>query len=449
MTNKAKIINVVSGKGGTGKTLLLTVLAKSLGALSRVLIIDLDIFVRGLSTIYYRELHEPNSLMAKDQLPVSTFFLNKHILPSFVKQMRERKTKPGIQTHGNYDIWPAVMHIKDKLPAQDLIPNNLFNAISLIESLLDFINKDYDYIFLDNRAGFDELIAAAHLVSTCSLCIDEDDNIANITADILIEQLLKMKTPRTDPSYDTILDTLSTSKDLIHTCINEACPESANNISPEQRSMMEAYRVFTNASDNFQGELYKVKLKQDTNQNDTVRLRVDNDKKVFRIFNKCRNPHNRSSSKVGILIGAIPFDADVMENFGKDTFDLNLNRSKYKEALCRAWNTLLVEMEWDKRHKIQWFESNDVGQNIEGALFILTKPRRYLFLSGFIITLLSSMLLLLDSGLAACLELIQDPARLPALLFMIIGILFLICAPINFNILFKRNKKDSPRRPKQ
>ena len=50
--NISKIINLVSGKGGTGKSLLTAVLGRALAREGlNVLIIDLDIFVRGLTIL--------------------------------------------------------------------------------------------------------------------------------------------------------------------------------------------------------------------------------------------------------------------------------------------------------------------------------------------------------------------------------------------------------------
>ena len=50
--NISKVINLVSGKGGTGKSLLTAVLGRALAREGlNVLIIDLDIFVRGLTIL--------------------------------------------------------------------------------------------------------------------------------------------------------------------------------------------------------------------------------------------------------------------------------------------------------------------------------------------------------------------------------------------------------------
>ena len=56
-----KIINIVSGKGGTGKTLLVAVLAELLSRKrAKVLLIDVDIFVRGLTCLLYYQQDKEN-----------------------------------------------------------------------------------------------------------------------------------------------------------------------------------------------------------------------------------------------------------------------------------------------------------------------------------------------------------------------------------------------------
>ena len=435
MNKKANIINVVSGKGGTGKTLFLAVLAQTLGARARVLVIDLDIFVRGLSSLYHQEEGCPKDLMEKDQVSVSSFFLKKYELPKLAEDIENHTYSLGIMQHGNYSIWPAVQQLTAPLSAYDLIPNNLTHAIDLLNALLKPVKDQYDYIFLDNRAGFDELIAAAHLVSTCSLCIDEDDSIANVTSDTLIEQLSKVTMPNMNLSYDTMLTTIQNAKDMIHTCMEIVHPS-------ENTELHKAYEGFKHSAINFSGEVYKVKEADKERAKQDTPINASNPKEIFRIYNKCRNNSSGPSSPYGNKLPPIPFDADVMENFGKDTFEMNLNKSRYKEALCKAWNKLLEIMGWSKEHEIEWYNSSTSQSKIEDSLSILTKPRRLLFVSGYLITVLSLLLLLVGDGLDAFVEYIQYPSRLLGTATLLLGILLLVYAPINFR-MFSEKKTDT------
>ena len=51
---QTKIINIISGKGGTGKSLITAVLGRLLAQEgASVLLIDYDMFVRGLTHFFY------------------------------------------------------------------------------------------------------------------------------------------------------------------------------------------------------------------------------------------------------------------------------------------------------------------------------------------------------------------------------------------------------------
>ena len=72
------IINVISGKGGTGKTLLTAVMAELLAnAGADVLAIDMDVFVRGLTALLYFHKNEVINITKKNEWPISAFFKNK------------------------------------------------------------------------------------------------------------------------------------------------------------------------------------------------------------------------------------------------------------------------------------------------------------------------------------------------------------------------------------
>jgi len=51
------------------------------------------------------------------------------------------------------------------------------------------IPKEYDYVFLDCRAGYDILVSKIHSLSDFTICMQEDDFISDVTARNLIKQL--------------------------------------------------------------------------------------------------------------------------------------------------------------------------------------------------------------------------------------------------------------------
>jgi septum site-determining protein MinD len=71
----AFIINISSGKGGSGKTLLASVLAEFLSSRRiRVLLVDLDIFARGLTALLYFRTPDQLRLIETGELAVSDIF---------------------------------------------------------------------------------------------------------------------------------------------------------------------------------------------------------------------------------------------------------------------------------------------------------------------------------------------------------------------------------------
>lgn len=189
------IINVISGKGGTGKTLLTCVLADMLGNTPdcSVLVVDLDVFVRGLTSLLYFHREEKLHIAREGELTVSNFFISK--LKLNLLDINPNLTL-AIAKYRSFDVMPAVPRIDEMLNFQDIAPNTRDEAKSILEKLLSNIPDTYRFVILDSRAGYDELIAATHELSDVSICVEEPDAISRVTADNLISQLKKdIRTP--------------------------------------------------------------------------------------------------------------------------------------------------------------------------------------------------------------------------------------------------------------
>lgn len=200
-----KVINIVSGKGGTGKTLLTAVLAEALGnAGSNVLVIDLDVFVRGLTSLLYYHKNEKIKLCEPWEMSVAEFFINKG-MPSL---FQGRQKKFAITRYRSFDVIPSVGRVDELLEFSDLMPDTKNEALSYIQGLLRAIKNDqsYDFIFFDSRAGYDELISASHQCSDITICVEEEDNISKITTDNLINQ---MQNDTSNPIFRLINKTTS------------------------------------------------------------------------------------------------------------------------------------------------------------------------------------------------------------------------------------------------
>ena len=177
-----KIINVISGKGGTGKTLLTAVIAEMLGNKgARVLVVDLDVFVRGLTVLLYFQKNESLKITKEDEWSVSDFFK--------FKGNENYYKKIAISKYRSFDVFPSVASVDEVLNFKDIMPNSIEEANVILCSILESIPEKYEFVFFDSRAGYDELIAATHRISDFSLCVEEDDEISMVTSDNLIAQL--------------------------------------------------------------------------------------------------------------------------------------------------------------------------------------------------------------------------------------------------------------------
>jgi septum site-determining protein MinD len=179
---ETKFINVVSGKGGTGKTLLCTILAELLGNQNiSVLVIDMDIFVRGLTALLYFHKGESLRLSNDDELTISDIFYNDRFY---------RKDKLAIHKYRSFDIVPAVSRIDQIFDLEKEMIFDFGHNDEIFNKIKELIPKDkYDYVFLDCRAGYDSLVSTIHENSDLTICVQEEDDISEVTANNLIRQL--------------------------------------------------------------------------------------------------------------------------------------------------------------------------------------------------------------------------------------------------------------------
>lgn len=178
------VINVVSGKGGTGKTLLSAVLAEMLGNAGHdTLVVDLDIFVRGLTSLLYFHKQEALHLIDPTEACVADYLVRER------RRMMPPKALLGFRRYRSFDVLPSVRRINERLDFRDLVPDNRDEAEHILRILLSAIGEKYRFVLLDSRAGYDELIAATHMVSDVTVCVEEDDDISRVTADNLMDQL--------------------------------------------------------------------------------------------------------------------------------------------------------------------------------------------------------------------------------------------------------------------
>jgi len=182
-------INVVSGKGGTGKTLLCAILAELLGNQNvSVLVVDMDIFVRGLTTLLYFQKSESLKLSNPRELTVSDIFHE----PENNSNNSNKNEKYSLATHKyrSFEIVPAVSRIDEPFEFEREMISNIDYNHMVFKKIRHLIGEDkYDYVFFDCRAGYDGLVSTIHRRSDITICVQEDDDISDVTANNLIRQL--------------------------------------------------------------------------------------------------------------------------------------------------------------------------------------------------------------------------------------------------------------------
>jgi septum site-determining protein MinD len=182
-------INVVSGKGGTGKSLLCAVLARMIAQESaKVLLVDFDIFVRGLTHFFYTFKKEKRSLT--EGITVADFF-------ELSVRQRDSSYKPEIAIEKFYevDILPAVSEIEEEVNYLEVGEKTVEKARDFFKQVLSSprVVDNYDYVIIDNRAGIDELIIKTSQESDVIISISESDPIARTTNDNLLRHLSSKK----------------------------------------------------------------------------------------------------------------------------------------------------------------------------------------------------------------------------------------------------------------
>ena len=339
----ATVINVISGKGGTGKTCFANVLANEIAKNHdhKVLVIDLDLPVRGTTNLLATTNN--GKLKLAEGKSVSSFFQEYHkmvfkpiadmqLTVDRIEAQRKKfrdnfeSAAPAISKFDSFYVIPATDWIEGDYIDFDSIfqlTNEDINCAltTLIKSAQDsckreplHLDRQFDYIFLDNRAGYDRFVAEAHRISKFSILVEEDDNVSSTTADNLNEQLRSLQ-------------------------IKE-------------------------------GKIT------------TPILRVRN--KVLQ-ENLSKNPRNQ------LYVSDIPFDMDVMRFFGERRFWGNIRGTLYHRAVIKAWNDIEAKMGLSAH--LQDIGSLGVAFKIVSKLSILPALGRLLFLYGLLSTFSAFILL--------------------------------------------------------
>lgn len=154
---ETKIISVISGKGGTGKSLFTAVLGNCLSKEHcKVLIVDMDIHVRGLTILLSKYIGAEKGLSVTDCL-----------------EKKDYDNDFATYRFQECEILPSVIDIGKPLSKD--IENEAIETF--LKKLNNFILGRYDIVLLDCRSGLDDSLVKIVRFSDFVISVSEDDDV--------------------------------------------------------------------------------------------------------------------------------------------------------------------------------------------------------------------------------------------------------------------------------
>ena len=412
------VISVVSGKGGTGKTLITAMLADILAVSTeaRVLVVDMDIYVRGLTALLFKPLQQ-NIIAQPHQLVVADLFSLHSQKALSVSDDSSTAYKDLVFTPVNakrsFDILPAVRNLNDQFSLSALSICGIDASVDLVDDMLTQIrhytppeldynpeSPYYDYIFLDCRAGYDDLIAATHLLSDLTICVDEDDPISSVTAQMLTNQLINI------------------SKECYH-------------------MVKEGYSKYRSPQEYSESELPE-KLDHISLVKYASLIRIKNKDRKFKREDITDEDHYRIEDLVSPI--SLPYDADVLDSFGQRMFWTKMGSSQYRTSLCYFWNAINEKHIQNDEHYIA---VHPVSETITSALnsFLgkLSSSSRFFFSGGILLIMIALQLMLLNDQVISLLN--TNPAASVSFFSIVFGCLIIFLSIVNLNFFLKPIRK--------
>jgi len=179
---KPTLINIVSGKGGTGKSLFCALLGRLLAQESaKVLLVDFDIFVRGLTHFYYTFIKEKRVLTKGVSVSDYLCLTDTNNNVSYSLQ-----NKLSYEQFYEVHICPSVSQIESQVKYLE-VTEELKQRLKRLLSLLR--DTAYDIILIDNRSGVDHLILESCKHCDITISIAESDPISRTTNENLLRHL--------------------------------------------------------------------------------------------------------------------------------------------------------------------------------------------------------------------------------------------------------------------
>lgn len=157
-----KLISIISGKGGTGKSLFTAVLGNCLSKENcRVLLVDLDIHVRGLTILLSKYMATSDERMSVSDALSAKF------------EGQEANNEFAVFRFQECEFIPAVLDIAG--PLSENYGAHAFERF--FSQLKKFVDGQYDIVLFDCRSGLDDAVVLSANHSDFILSISEDDDV--------------------------------------------------------------------------------------------------------------------------------------------------------------------------------------------------------------------------------------------------------------------------------
>ncbi len=181
MSNKTRILALISGKGGSGKTVIGLSIANALSSINKkVLLIDCDTSTHGATYFFENLMDFSESITSLQEIAKSETV----------------KIKP-LKINNDFDFIPSSIDTS----------NNIYENPELIETTIIKLKTIYDVIILDCQAGYSEVMKSVISVSDKNLIVMEADSISASSIRVLFLQLgNKLSTKNTLQIFNKLSD---------------------------------------------------------------------------------------------------------------------------------------------------------------------------------------------------------------------------------------------------
>lgn len=171
-----EVIAFLSGKGGSGKTTICIGFAKLLADIGfRVLMLDFDFATSGAAYFFLPQLRDQHVLGIAEQLK-----LHKEVWST-----AEHLLSKSLQVVEGLQFLPSRSELGTQL---DLVqPSDTRDMWEdLLRAVMGEANGHFDFILIDNQAGYSKSAAAAARVASKAIIVSEADRISSDAVDNLI-----------------------------------------------------------------------------------------------------------------------------------------------------------------------------------------------------------------------------------------------------------------------